>query len=647
MPNLPYATMAIASTRATVKVWDTVGGTVDPPGGSAWREVGYDDSGWDDPVLPTFTNTDDPNAEPQAYTTNGYGPHDTPEAFAPWSTPPAGTPTNPTQFLWRWHIDVPDASWFPFRIELYSWFSSALLVYGNNDRTVLTTITFGSEEDAFASALPFTPGTSLTLIGTDTFDSGFGIADMWDAARIVFYQPDSISSGVANAWGTPALSGSDHGVLGVGDTTAHLIPTICTGGLTNVASIASNGKTTLFLTADGSIYGMGDNSQGMALADGTTDTLDHSTPTLLSYGLWDFPFQDVSIGQECAFALDRAGNVWGWGPNTSGSLGLGNTTSRTTPTLITADANAISCGKNFSAFATYSGATANFARVTTAGDNSYGQLGDGTTSNAISGTHFDLTSPTSALNMIVSQVSAGEDQLLVLASDNFNQGYVYGCGRAEYGSLGWTAWNTGSGAHKIKTTPTSISVPIVVVQVEQAGPLSFFHAGTLDYEIAVFGDGTPYGGSGDDGFNPATSTWQNYPPTTIYGTGTHTAAGHVYQHVLSFFSFPFTCLGIASSGAGSQNPYSVGNSEAVFAAFGLTNDGTTFDDLLYTWGWGGAGQMGSGADPTTNPAPVSINGLTGVIGVCVAEGIMFAISTIGAVPTLRRGSRAFAQVIGD
>jgi hypothetical protein len=69
------------------------------------------------------------------------------------------------------------------------------------------------------------------------------------------------------------------------------------------------------------------------------------------------------------------------------------------------------------------------------------------------------------------------------------------------------------------------------------------------------------------------------------------------------------------------------------------------DELLYTWGYGGFDQMGSGADPETNALPVSINGLTGVLGVAMAQGVMLVIATMEPIEVVSRG-RSYAQIVG-
>lgn len=608
------------TTQATCKVWDADAGGFP----ANWEQPGFDDSAWPLSVVPfgaaAFLSTSD-------YPAEGI------EGVAPWTTPP----TSKSAFLFRFHFTAPSSpTWTHYQWDFQ--FPGGNMAVGSQILFYINGIGFNTQNLPVNQAANYNYGADNVIAGIlapDIGTPGSGwTTEAWVALRQTFYVPTIGSQ--AYAWGTVTAGVNDKGFLGVGDVASHLTPTACVGLPGNVARIVSNGKTTLFLTSDGSLWGCGDNSTGL-LGIGTTDTSVHATPVLLFSGASN-PIADVTIGQDCALYATSNGDVRGWGPNASGSLGTGDTLPRYSSVGLGNGGTVlypgrISAGKNFSLFATG-------LSVSSIGDNTYGQLGQGTsgapvlTAGLMVATNFPATA--------IRQVSAGDDQTLILFAD----GSLLVCGRAEYGSLGAAAYAVGTGANKIVSTPIDSGFVNDVVHVEQAGPLSFLATDRFARETVVFGDGVPFGGSGDWGFDG--STFDHSPPTEIYGT-TGLQTGDVVLPPLP--DFLWNIDGLAVSSGGSQNPYALGNSKAVFAAFGFhpnsdffNPDGDGTDGKLYTWGWGGAGQMGSGADATTNTAPISVNGLSDVIGAAVCAAAMFAISAIGV--TARR-ARGFAAVVGD
>jgi alpha-tubulin suppressor-like RCC1 family protein len=61
------------------------------------------------------------------------------------------------------------------------------------------------------------------------------------------------------------------------------------------------------------------------------DTLNRSSPTQVGTG-----FIDIEAGESHSIALDTSGNVWTWGKNASGQLGLNDTVDRSSPVQVTA-----------------------------------------------------------------------------------------------------------------------------------------------------------------------------------------------------------------------------------------------------------------------------------------------------------------------
>src|SRR5207247_1488086 len=141
------------------------------------------------------------------------------------------------------------------------------------------------------------------------------------------------------------------------------------------AAVSAGGLHTCGLTAAGVAYCWGYNGFGQ-LGDGTTT--DRSTPVLVAAPA-GVSFAAVSAGLRHTCGLTAAGAAYCWGWNASGQLGDGTTTSRPSPVLVAAPA-----GVSFAAVrADYSytcGLTAAGAAYCW-GDNTSGQLGDGTTTS--------------------------------------------------------------------------------------------------------------------------------------------------------------------------------------------------------------------------------------------------------------------------
>ena len=105
-------------------------------------------------------------------------------------------------------------------------------------------------------------------------------------------------------------------------------------GLTNVIAIATGLGHCLALKSDGSVWGWGNNSYGQLPGAGNPQTV----PVKLT----GMPQNIVSIGcggqndpsQGHSYAIDSNGNVWTWGLNNLGQLGLGNNNNYTTPQQI-------------------------------------------------------------------------------------------------------------------------------------------------------------------------------------------------------------------------------------------------------------------------------------------------------------------------
>jgi alpha-tubulin suppressor-like RCC1 family protein len=194
----------------------------------------------------------------------------------------------------------------------------------------------------------------------------------------------STGSGV-DCWGLNAS-----GQLGDGTTERRLAPVGVAGLSGDVVAIAAGRRHTCVLTSVGSVMCWGSNFYG-ALGDGTTTN--RLTPVPVS-GL-TAGVSAIAAGDFHTCAVVGGGGVKCWGRNHGGQLGDGTTTQRLTPVdvgALTSGVRAIDAGEYHTCVLT------NENGVKCWGDNSAGQLGDGTTSRRLS--PVDVTSMTSGVNAI-------------------------------------------------------------------------------------------------------------------------------------------------------------------------------------------------------------------------------------------------------
>jgi alpha-tubulin suppressor-like RCC1 family protein len=180
---------------------------------------------------------------------------------------------------------------------------------------------------------------------------------------------------------------------------------------TGFADVAAGFTHSLALTRDGSLYAWGSNTYGQ-LGDGTQ--VPRNAPALVGTG-----FAAIAGGWYHTVAVKTDGTLWAWGRNDSGQVGDGTTTMRVDPTLVGTGYAAVAAG-SYHSVAVKSGA------VYAWGGNGTGQLGDGTISQRLSPT------PAVTLTSKVVAVSAGGEHSLALQED----GSLYSWGRNSYGQLG-------------------------------------------------------------------------------------------------------------------------------------------------------------------------------------------------------------------
>ena len=183
---------------------------------------------------------------------------------------------------------------------------------------------------------------------------------------------------LTTAGGIVCWGNNGKGQLGNGNKNNQSTPVDVVGLTTGVMQVAAGRDFTCAVTTGNKAKCWGSNQLGQLGTGGTTDSL-----TAVDVNGLTGNTKAVAAGDgfACAIQSQSNGNVWCWGDNTYGELGNGTTTSSLVPVQVTglgANVNAIAAGFGPTACALLS--TGNLKCW---GYNSNGQVGDGTTTNRL------------------------------------------------------------------------------------------------------------------------------------------------------------------------------------------------------------------------------------------------------------------------
>jgi alpha-tubulin suppressor-like RCC1 family protein len=346
-----------------------------------------------------------------------------------------------------------------------------------------------------------------------------------------------------------------------------------------MAIAASSWLHSIALKSDGTLWAWGDNSSGQ-LGDGTFTN--RSTPVRVGT---DTNWVAITAGYyRHNLALKSDGTLWAWGDNWDGQLGDGTTADRTTPVRVGTDTNwtAITAGWE------YTIALKSDGTLWAWGDNYSGQLGDGTTVNRTTPVRVGTDT-----NWVA--IEAGGVHTVALKSD----GTLWAWGDNYFGQLG-------DGTTITRTTPVQIGTDTKWVAIS-AG---------WDDTIALKSDGTLWAwGFNDCGQLGDGSTTNRTTPVQI-GTDTKwkaIAAGGYHTIALksdgTLWAWGGNWDGQLGNGSTPNltTPVQIGTDTkwSAIAAGGWHTMALKSDGTLWTWGDNEDGQLGDGTT-TNRTTPVQI-----------------------------------------
>ncbi|MBD2892565.1 hypothetical protein amrb99_14750 [Actinomadura sp. RB99] len=244
------------------------------------------------------------------------------------------------------------------------------------------------------------------------------------------------STGRLLAWGY-----NDFGQIGDGSTTDRLTPVaVDLPSGTTITAIGAGAGHSLAVTSAGRVLAWGYNNTGQL---GIGNNNDSSVPVQVPLPE-DVRFTAVAGGSAHSLALSSTGQMWSWGWNNYGQLGNNSTTSSNVPVRVhlPEDSTITSLGDG-SGHGWFSLALDSDGQMLTWGDNSYGQLGNGTTTRSTVPIRVHPPDDTT-----ITAIAGGDDHTVALTSE----GSVLTWGYNRYGQLG-------NGTNTNSTLPVEADVP--------------------------------------------------------------------------------------------------------------------------------------------------------------------------------------------
>ena len=352
-----------------------------------------------------------------------------------------------------------------------------------------------------------------------------------------------------------------------------------------ITQIAAGHDHSAAVTKDGDLYMWGANGSGQL---GIQSNVDSNIPVKVNNSSSTLPEKSVkyvALGSYHSAAITKDGSLYMWGYNNYGQLGNGSTTNSYTPVKIMENVAAVSLGSYHSAAITKDGSLYMW------GYNNYGQLGNGSTTNSYT--------PVKIMENVAA-VSLGSYHSAAITKD----GSLYMWGYNNYGQLG----NGSSGNYEKSVSPIKIMENVAAVS------LGCWHSAAITKDGSLYMWGyNNYGQLGNGTTNNLTR------PQRIAVNVQSVELGNYHTTAVSkdggLYTWGYNNYGQLGNGTtnNSYTPVKI-MSDVVSSAGGSHTIALKKNGTVYTWGDNEYGELGNGNKSNqTSPVAIQIYDRTNVL----------------------------------
>ena len=475
----------------------------------------------------------------------------------------------------------------------------------DNQQLVPTNTTGGNGTKTYtitAGTLP--PGVTFDTT-TGTFSGPISAAWSFKTAQIASglnYTCVVTTTGGVKCWGNNSV-----GQLGEGDTVSQSSPVDVSGMTSGFATVITGSSgTTCAISIAGALWCWGNNASGQLGNGTTTNSYVPVQVTGLTSGV-----ASASVGADSVCAVLTSGAVKCWGDNTYGQLGNNSTTASLTPTPVTgfsaSGASKISVGGDTACLVTTTGGLKCW------GNSTNGQMGTGSNSQSL--VPIDVVGLTSGVAEV-------------------DEGTLSGCAVTTAGAV--KCWGYNSNGQLGDGTTTQRLTPVVVTGASSG----ISHVGVGDHNVCAMttsGAAKCWGENKDGELGDGDDNDRHSPDnvTGLSSTITQIAVGNAHACSVTS-SQTVACWGADADGEIGDGivtqrtiPNPVTNLTAAPGQVKSFNQtcALTQQGGIKCWGNNTRGQVGEG-DDHNKAAPVDVVGLTtGVQQVSTGENFTCALTT--------------------